>query len=293
VQTIELLKTFSEPHRLRILNLLLTSELSVSELVEILTLSQSNVSHHLKILKNQGLIESYKSGAQKYYRNIEQPSIPSNLQKIWSELKTIIKELPESSEDERKLINAIAQRKNSDLDNTINLWRKQQPDILFTSEVALDGIPKTHNLAVDIGSGMGDFFKVIERSFRKIICIEISQNQLKIARENIMNQEQVHLLQSDAHFLPLGDHVADSIYFRMALRFFKNPEMAIQEAIRILNISGKISIIDQIDSLNSFSEQFFKKLCLENSNLYLVKYNRRGGLFLCTLEKKYPDQEKF
>jgi len=115
VKTIELLKTYSEPQRLRILNLLQNSELTVSELVEILSLSQSNVSHHLKILKDQGLIDFYKSGNQKLYKINLSPELPQNILKIWNEIKETVKEPEESTEDERQLLNILKRRKSPDL----------------------------------------------------------------------------------------------------------------------------------------------------------------------------------
>jgi len=51
-----LLKALSEEVRLKIINLLCQEELCISELTKRLSLSQSAVSHHIKILKQAGLI---------------------------------------------------------------------------------------------------------------------------------------------------------------------------------------------------------------------------------------------
>ena len=284
MKNIELLKTFSEPQRLRIINLLQTSDLSVSELVEILSLSQSNVSHHLKILKNQGLIELVKDGSQKLYRNVLNPDLPESMTRIWTDLKSFVKDPPETLEDDRKLIHVLTKRENNDLGKTFNAWRKQQPDLVFTAEVALGGMPRS-GLAVDIGCGTGDFFKVIENSFEKIIGVELSFNQLLMAKERISRNDQTVLLQSDATTIPIRNGAVNAVYFRMALRFINNPQDALSEAVRILTKYGKISIIDQLDSSNSLSHNFFKKFIKDYSNLQLIKYNTISSLFLCVLEK--------
>ncbi|MDH4262720.1 MAG: metalloregulator ArsR/SmtB family transcription factor [Spirochaetia bacterium] len=284
MKTIELLKTFSEPQRLRILNLLQTSELSVSELVEILSLSQSNVSHHLKILKDQGLIEIIKEGSQKYYRNIKNPDLSENILKIWGELKSFVKDPQETGDDERKLINVLTKRNDTDLDKTFNAWRKQQPDIVFTAEVALGGISSS-GIAVDIGCGTGDFFKIIENTFDQIIGIDISQTQLAIASEKKNTNDKLYLLQSNGASIPLADDSINTVYFRMALRFIKDQQAALNEALRILKKKGKISIIEQLDSSGNFSHDFFISFINKSKNVKIQSYKTISGLFLCVLKK--------
>ena len=65
----ELLKSLAHPTRLEILELLKDKEeLCVCEIYEKLDLEQSNVSQHLKILKNQGILSSRKDGLMVFYK---------------------------------------------------------------------------------------------------------------------------------------------------------------------------------------------------------------------------------
>jgi ArsR family transcriptional regulator len=66
---IEKFKAFADETRLRILYLLLNSnsELCVCELTDALEIQQYNVSRHLKILRNAGLIEERKEGRWIYF----------------------------------------------------------------------------------------------------------------------------------------------------------------------------------------------------------------------------------
>lgn len=57
----------SEPLRLKVLDLLRTQELCVCELCEILGVSQSKLSFHLKTLKEAGLVRSRQEGRWIYY----------------------------------------------------------------------------------------------------------------------------------------------------------------------------------------------------------------------------------
>jgi ArsR family transcriptional regulator, arsenate/arsenite/antimonite-responsive transcriptional repressor len=57
----------SEPLRIRLLALLREQELCVCELCEVLEVSQSKLSFHLKTLKEAGLVRSRQSGRWIYY----------------------------------------------------------------------------------------------------------------------------------------------------------------------------------------------------------------------------------
>ncbi|MEE8402650.1 MAG: metalloregulator ArsR/SmtB family transcription factor [Candidatus Hydrothermarchaeaceae archaeon] len=61
-------KIFSDPTRLRILEVLRVKETNVSELVEELDLKQSTVSQHLKMLKDCGAVDNWKDGRESIYR---------------------------------------------------------------------------------------------------------------------------------------------------------------------------------------------------------------------------------
>ena len=63
-----LLKALGEPNRWRIVELLSCEELCVCHLAEDLDLAQPLVSHHLKVLRDAGLVESEKHRQWTYYR---------------------------------------------------------------------------------------------------------------------------------------------------------------------------------------------------------------------------------
>lgn len=66
----KLLKILADPNRLRIFVTLLRSrtEVCVCDFVEGMDLLQPTVSHHLRVLKDAGLIESTRRGTWVYYR---------------------------------------------------------------------------------------------------------------------------------------------------------------------------------------------------------------------------------
>lgn len=62
------LKALADETRLRILESLLTEEKCVSDLVRELSYPQPHVSHHLRILRNSGVVEGLREGQQVRYR---------------------------------------------------------------------------------------------------------------------------------------------------------------------------------------------------------------------------------
>jgi ArsR family transcriptional regulator len=60
-------KAIADPKRLLIINELRDRELSVGEICDALQLSQSNVSQHLAILRERGIVTSRRVGTSIYY----------------------------------------------------------------------------------------------------------------------------------------------------------------------------------------------------------------------------------
>jgi len=64
----DLLKAISHPKRLEIINLLRDQELNVSEILAMLGLPQANLSQHLMVLRDAGVVQTRKDGKQVYYK---------------------------------------------------------------------------------------------------------------------------------------------------------------------------------------------------------------------------------
>ena len=67
-QAARALKAMSHPLRLKILCVLGASEVSVQEIVEAVGTSQSNVSQHLAILREKGVLRARKNANRVFYR---------------------------------------------------------------------------------------------------------------------------------------------------------------------------------------------------------------------------------
>ncbi|PSB01098.1 ArsR/SmtB family transcription factor [Merismopedia glauca] len=68
LQVADYFSILSEPMRLRILNLLRDREKCVQELVEATDTSQANVSKHLKVMWQAGILSRRSEGTSAYYK---------------------------------------------------------------------------------------------------------------------------------------------------------------------------------------------------------------------------------
>ena len=67
-ESVRLLKGLADPTRLRLLCLLRGREVCVHELVEAMEVTQSAVSHQLRVLRSARLVARRKEGRHAYYR---------------------------------------------------------------------------------------------------------------------------------------------------------------------------------------------------------------------------------
>jgi len=70
-----LLKAMANEARLMVLCHLIERERSVSELQEVVGLSQSAMSQHLAVLRDQGIVATRRDGQSVYYRVAEGPAM--------------------------------------------------------------------------------------------------------------------------------------------------------------------------------------------------------------------------
>lgn len=91
-------KTLAHPTRIKILKLLKNGPLCVCEIIEELQLEQSNVSQHLSILRNQGIISSYRNGLKMIYQ-VDIPEIYKIIEDANKVVKSQINSIQEAVYD--------------------------------------------------------------------------------------------------------------------------------------------------------------------------------------------------
>lgn len=102
--TLRIFKALSDPTRLRIVMLLLQRNLCVCELLFILKMEQSRISHQLRILRDTDLVEDIRQGKWIIYR------IPKSVK---SQLKSTLKSALDRNAESWKVVDK--DRKNMEI----------------------------------------------------------------------------------------------------------------------------------------------------------------------------------
>jgi ArsR family transcriptional regulator len=74
VQVAELFRAFSDTSRVRILSAIIEKEVNISALAELVGVTKSAVSHHMRGLRQMRLVKSRREGKEVYY-SVDDPHI--------------------------------------------------------------------------------------------------------------------------------------------------------------------------------------------------------------------------
>jgi len=98
----QMCQVFTSPKRLEILNLLRDKELSVGQLVKLAKIRQANLSQHLSILREKGIVKTRRDGVTIYY-SLGNPKIIKAFDIIREMLLEKLAQTEKLSQDIRKI----------------------------------------------------------------------------------------------------------------------------------------------------------------------------------------------
>ena len=107
--TTDAFNAVAEPRRRQILDVLVDGERAVNDIVQLLDLAQPQVSKHLKVLRDVGLVDVRDDGRRRLYRLNGHPLKPihdwvSNFERTWEErfeaLDDLLEELKEKEQED-------------------------------------------------------------------------------------------------------------------------------------------------------------------------------------------------
>lgn len=245
------LKTLGHPDRLRILALLKEGELTVSELVQILGLSQPRITQYIKSLEQVGIVERMKEGSWVFSRlkrgpDADTPILTATLAALSGNHTQLTKDRIhlEKVRAERSLqAEAFFAAVAKDQDQLGHEYLPQA-DI----EAALLGLVSGLKFArmVDLGTGTGRMLKLFAPYIRSGVGVDDSVEMLRVARHILSDDAFAHISvqQADLRDAPLKDGSADLVTLHQVLHFLDDPAYAVAEAARLLGHSGHMLITD-------------------------------------------------
>lgn len=283
---IDVLKAVAETTRLRILLLLRKTDLTVSDLTQILNQSQPRVSRHLRLLQEAGLIERYQEGAWAYfslsYNAVRKGIIAAILDRVDQTDLSIAQDLKrlEDVKQQRSLVASAYFSKNAAQWDKLRLLHI--PDNAV-EKTMLDLVGKTpfHSM-LDIGTGTGSLLKLFAPLYTRGIGVDINRDMLAVARVNLDNagisQAQVRL--GDATSLPIEHEKFDLVTIYQVLHFIDDPQSAICEAQRAMRAGGRFIIVDFATHDFEFLREQYAHLRLGFSDAQIEHWLKCAGLSL-------------
>jgi ubiquinone/menaquinone biosynthesis C-methylase UbiE/DNA-binding transcriptional ArsR family regulator len=244
----DILKTLSDPTRLRLLALVSREELSVAELQEILGMGQSRISSQLALLRQVNLVSDRREGKKAFY------SLRVHLpQKTFALIKSAVEsvgDLPVIAEDGENLERILLKRRRTQEQyfNTIagRLGKNYCPGRSWEAigHLALRLTPPID--IADLGAGEGLVSQLLAQRARQVWCVDNSPRMVEVgtdlARKNGLNNLTYKL--GDIEQVPLPDRSVDLAILSQALHHAQHPQEAVNEAHRILRPGGQILVLD-------------------------------------------------
>lgn len=238
-------RALGDETRLGLLCALLSEELSVGELSEVMQAGQPGVSRHLAALRDAGLVVARKQGATTYYRI--SPDDPLLEGAVGAELRRRSAELGLTARIEKVVARRRA-KAEAFFDEQAESWdalREQLLDQAAGLRTLVPLIPSGLTVA-DIGTGTGGMLPLLSEFAEKIVAVDISQEMLRRAkaRARALGLENVDFLKADLRDLPLEDASVDAAFATLVLHHATNPGAAIKEMARILRPGRVLVVVD-------------------------------------------------
>jgi ArsR family transcriptional regulator len=249
-QLVETLKAAGETTRMRLLALLSSGDLTVTDLTDILGQSQPRISRHLKLLLEAGLIERYQEGAWAYFRvkrEGDEAAVAAGLLSALAASDSVIsrdgERLAAVKRDRAAQASEYFSRNAAEWDEIRRLHVSEEK-----VEAALVGLvgEKPIDSLLDLGTGTGRILQLLDGRYRKAVGVDASRDMLSVARTNLdrTGTSRASVRHGDIFNLPLEGQDFDLITIHQVLHFLDDPQAAIAEAARVLRPGGRLAIID-------------------------------------------------
>jgi ubiquinone/menaquinone biosynthesis C-methylase UbiE/DNA-binding transcriptional ArsR family regulator len=244
----DILKTVSDPTRLRLLALVIREELSVAELQEILGMGQSRISSQLALLRQVNLVTDRRDGKKAFYSI--RGDVPNKSLSLLKAAVESVSDLPAVVED-RENLERILQKRRKSQEQYFNLiaGRLGKNYCPGRSWEAIGHLALRLTPAIDIadlGAGEGLLSQLLAQRARQVWCIDNSPRMVEVGTELAAKNNLANLTYKlgDIENVPLAEKSVDLAILSQALHHAQHPQTAVDEAFRILRPGGQLLILD-------------------------------------------------
>lgn len=232
----EAFRALGDPTRLRILRLIAQTRLNVSEVVSLVGVAQSSVSHHLTRLKALDLIREERHGGYTYYSLAIDEKAP-----LWP-LIALAKDAEDEYGDLARLTELLRRREDVQTLNekllepgqSWRLWSAALSTLLPPLEV------------VDFGCGTGVLTVELARWAGHVTAIDRSESALTKAKAEAGRRKlkNITFLAADLEHLPIPTGSVDLVVISQSLHHVSHIEAVLAEGARLLKPGGRMVVLE-------------------------------------------------
>jgi ArsR family transcriptional regulator len=243
-------RALAERNRLRIALILEMGPLNVSEIVYVLGLSQSNVSHHLKLLLDAGVVRRSGRANWVFYSSNKGTEMVEDLVGTAFRYRS---DLMGFQEDMQRLAYCHNLRRDMSREFFDSVGEDGWSDLkkrLPSSDEYMEhtgNIISGSKLVLEVGTGGGRMIPFLLENAENVLAVDNSREMLNRALKLVASMKlnnRVELRLGDAEHLPAGDSMVDAVFMHMLLHHSGNPLQAVMEAARVLKPGGVFVLID-------------------------------------------------
>lgn len=260
-QVLDALKAAAEPTRLRLLALCARSDLTVSELCQILGQSQPRVSRHLKVLCDADVLERIPEGAWAFFRLKGAGPAVALAEVLRQHLDAGDPTLRLDEDRLAEVQHRRAQSAGAYFRANAEQWdkiRSMHVDEAVVERALIDALPPPPiKDLLDVGTGTGRIMRLFALHAERAIGVDASREMLAMARANLdrARLQNCTLRSGDMYRLPWPDNSFDVVVIHMVLHFADRPAQAVAEAARVLRPGGRLLVADfaphQVEALRT------------------------------------------
>jgi len=244
------LRAAAEETRVRLLALCGRGELTVTDMVAILGLSQPRVSRHLKVMCESGLLERVREGSWVFYRRARHGTGADVARAIDDLLPSDDPIMMRDHDRHNHILRARAEAAQAYFRANAARWdelRRLHADEARVEQALMEMLPpESVETLLDVGTGTGRMLALYASSIREGLGIDMSREMLAVARANLDAAGASHCQArlGDLYHLPCEDGAFDAVTLHQVLHYMERPAAALRECARVLKPGGRLVVVD-------------------------------------------------
>ena len=248
-QASALYRLLGDDARLRLLRVLSSERLNVTELTGVLGLAQSGVSRHLGLLKEAGLVAEERDGGFSYYRAAAPAGAGAPLAAILQAQFDASASDPAVRADDARLQEVLRLRKeNFDAHAGPDTRDARQlvPGRSWAAWSRALGLLMPRVKVADLGCGEGYLTIEAARWASRVIAVDRSEVVLTRAKALAQRRRVSNVIwkKGELEHPPMKDESVDIAMLSQALHHAHAPARAVAEAARVTTPGGRVLLLD-------------------------------------------------